>query len=240
MRINKFLAKCGLGSRRKVEKYIIDGDIRVNDEICTKLSTQINPDKDRVEYKHKVLQLNREKIYLMMNKPKNYLVSTRDDFGRRLVYELLPDLDVRLFAVGRLDYRSEGLLLFTSDGKFANQIIHPRYKLPKVYKVKVKGKITNSDLDKLRRGIALNGKKTLPAKVFLNESYRKRQVLKMTIYEGRKRQIRRMIEAVGATVTELKRLQIGHVKLGKLPPGMWRMLYPNEVEELRYQIKKGR
>ena len=233
MRINKFLARCNLGSRRYVEELIKKGEITVNGNLCSDLSTQIDPENDEVKFNGKKILLKNEKIYLMLNKPKKYLVSKRDAFDRKTVYELLPDFDVHLFAIGRLDYLSEGLLLLTGDGDFANKIIHPRYKLPKVYKVMVKGNIEKEQLQKLRDGIVIEGKKTHPASVFIKNRAEGKTQLKMTIFEGRKRQIRRMIGKIDAEVLELKRLQIGDVKLGKLPTGMWRLLKPNEVLSLK-------
>ncbi|MDA3812680.1 MAG: pseudouridine synthase [Candidatus Cloacimonetes bacterium] len=232
VRINKFLAQCNLGSRRSVEKLILDGKILVNGKVETSLSSQINPDKDIIKYEGKRVNPILESIYLMLNKPKKYLVSTKDDFDRKIVYDLLPDFGTNLFYIGRLDYMSEGLLLLTNDGDFAEKIIHPKYKLQKVYKVKIKGKIADEDIAKLRKGITLNGKKTKPAIVYVNNVKNNTTTLKMTIFEGRKRQIRYMLKSVGSEVLELKRLQIGTVKLNKLPVGMWRMLKPSEVTSL--------
>jgi 23S rRNA pseudouridine2605 synthase len=232
IRINKFLARCKLGSRRKVEEFILNGEVNINGEISRNLSCMINPASDVVKYKGKVLTLNQDKIYLMLNKPLNYLVSSRDDFGRKLVYELLPDFNTHLFSIGRLDYNSEGLLLFTNDGDFAQKIIHPRFKLPKLYKVSVKGRILNEQVEKLRNGVMIETGKTQPALVFIKQRDEKKSVLKITIYEGQKRQIRYMMKAVGTEALELKRLQIGNLKLGKLPSGMWRFLKPNEYMDL--------
>lgn len=232
VRINKYLAQCNLGSRRSVEKLILDGKILVNNKVETNLSLQIDPKVDIIKYEGKQIILNPENIYLMLNKPKKYLVSTKDEFDRKLIYDLLPDFKTNLFYIGRLDYMSEGLLLLTNDGDFAEKIIHPRYKLQKVYKVKIKGKITDESIDKLRKGIVINGKKTKPAIVFVNNFKNNTTTLKITIFEGRKRQIRYMLKSVGSEVLELKRLQIGNVKLNKLPVGMWRMLKPSEVISL--------
>jgi len=232
IRINKFLARCNLGSRRQVEELVEKGKIKINEEMVTDLSTKIDPLKDKVSYNGKILNLIEDKIYLMLNKPKKYLVSRRDDYGRKTVYELLPDFGVHLFAIGRLDYNSEGLLLFTSDGDFANRIIHPRYKLPKVYKVNVKGYLKREQIKALREGVEIESGKTQPALVYIKYSDENSMVLRMTIFEGKKRQIRYMIKAVGGEVTGLKRLQIGSINLGKLPPGMWRILKPSEIVAL--------
>ena len=232
VRINKFLAQCNLGSRRSVEKLILDGKILVNGKVEMNLSLQIDPNMDVIKYEGKEIMPQKENIYLMLNKPKKYLVSKKDDFDRKLIYDLLPDFGTNLFYIGRLDYMSEGLLLLTNDGDFAEKIIHPRYKLQKLYKVKIKGKISDDNVEKLRKGIMLNGKMTKPAIVFVNSVKNNTTTLKITIFEGRKRQIRYMLKSVGSEVLELKRLQIGNVKLNKLPLGMWRMLKPSEIISL--------
>ncbi|MCD4817567.1 MAG: rRNA pseudouridine synthase [Candidatus Cloacimonetes bacterium] len=239
MRINKFLAQCKLGSRRHVEELIKSGKIVVNGKICTDLSVQIDPTNDKVLFENKEIEFIDEKIYLMLNKPQNYLVSSKDDFGRKTVYDLLPDFKSHLFPIGRLDYNSEGLLLFTTDGDFANKIIHPRYKLPKVYKVLVKGNLIDAQIKLLRDGIVIEGKKTAPALVFVKKRTVNNILLRITIHEGRKRQIRYMIKKVGAEVLSLKRLQIGDVRLGNLPIGMWKMLKPSEVMSLMNYQKRG-
>jgi len=240
VRINKYLAKCNVGSRRNVEEYITSGRVKVNGEIVKDLSFQIDEEKDNVEFDDKALKFISDKIYIMLNKPKNYLVSSKDDFDRKTVFDLIPDFGVHMFAIGRLDYMSQGLLLLTSDGDFANQIIHPRYKLPKVYKVKVKGILDDKQLQKLRNGVMIAGKKTQPAIVKVKTINEKNMTIRMTIFEGRKRQIRYMIRNVGSEVLELKRLQIGNLSLGNLPVGMWRVLKPNEVMELQALSKNKR
>ncbi|RLC47435.1 MAG: pseudouridine synthase [Candidatus Cloacimonadota bacterium] len=238
MRINKFLAKCSLGSRRAVEKLILKGEISVNGKIIKNLATQIDTEKDKVFYNNKLLKIHQENVYIIVNKPAKYLVTTKDPYNRKTIFDLLPNfsngINQRLFPVGRLDYKSEGLLLLTNDGEFANQIIHPKYKLEKVYKVKVKGKIDNRSLWLLRKGIDLDGKKTLPAKVFINSYNPKNDItsMKITIYEGRNRQIRRMVKSIGFNVLALKRVQIGGVNLGNLPVGAWRFMKHKEIRRL--------
>lgn len=232
IRINKYLAQCNVGSRREAEKYILAGEVKVNGKIITQLSYAVKVDEDEVCYKDKVIKPDTENVYIMLNKPKKYLVSTKDDFGRKTVYDLLPDLQTNLFYIGRLDYMTEGLLLLTNDGDFADKVIHPKYKLPKVYKVVAQGKIDEMQVEKLRSGVVFDGRKTSPAKVFIKHRTENKTTLKLTIYEGRKRQVRRMLKAVGSEVLELKRLQIGHLNLGKLPIGMWRYLTRNELRKL--------
>ncbi len=235
IRINKFLAQCNLGSRRGVENLIREGKVKVNGKVISDLSLQIDPEIDVVVVGHKKVEPVQDKVYLMLNKPKKYLVTASDDFDRKTVFQLVPDFGVHLFAVGRLDYMSEGLLLLTSDGEFADKIIHPRYKLPKLYKVVAKGSMTNEQIEKLRSGVVIDGKMTQKAIVHVKSKTSGKTVLRVTIFEGRKRQIRYMLKAVSSEVMELKRLQIGDIKLGNLSTGMWRNLKPGEVLSLLRQ-----
>ncbi len=229
VRINKFLAQCNLGSRRQVEELITSGKIKVNGVICTELGTQINPAEDKVVMGRKELKIDTELIYVMLNKPKNYLVTTKDEFDRRTVYKLLPEFAIKLNPIGRLDKDSEGLLILTNDGNFAQLLIHPRNKLPKTYKVVIKGKLAHDDLLKLRAGVEIEGQKTLPAKIYIKKETEEESTIKITIYEGRNRQIRKMFEKFHHDVVSLKRIEIGSIELGKLPTGMWRFLTPQEI-----------
>ena len=219
MRINKFLADCNLGSRRKVEEFIKDGQIIINNKTCTNLGTQIN-EGDIVKYQGKILKPSQEKIYLALNKPKEYLVTKTDTHNRRTIYSLLPDKYQNLKYVGRLDYDSEGLLFLSNDGDWVNQITHPKYKLPKTYEVMLNRPISNEDIQKLRDGIVIDGQKTLPAQV---KEIGKNK-LHITIFEGRKRQIRFMIQAIGSGVYNLKRIQIGKFRLGNIKLGHFQII----------------
>jgi len=228
-RINRYLAQCGLGSRRKVEQLVTEGKVKINDILCTDLATEVDENKDVVAVSGKIVKPETEMIYLLMNKPKGYLVTKKDDFNRKTVFDLLPGLTVNLFAVGRLDKDSEGLLLLTNDGDFADRVLHPRNKLGKLYKVTVNGFVTDDDVVNLRKGIDIDGQKTLPARVFVKSRRDNITVLKITIYEGRNRQIRKMIEKLGYSVSSLKRLQIGEINMRNLPAGMCRVLKPAEI-----------
>ena len=234
MRINKFLAQAGLGSRRSCEQLVLESKIRVNGKIIKDLATDIDPQNDIVEYKNKKLRLSSNKIYLMLNKPVGYLVTAADPFERQTVFDLLPEFKEHIFPIGRLDKNSEGLLLLSNDGNFAQKITHPSRKLPKTYLVKAKGRIYFRQLRDLREGVQLEDGKTIPAKVFI-KSFNKAQnmtKLRMIIYEGRNRQIRRMLKAVGSSVIELKRVQIGEINIGKMPKGEWRYLKEKEVRSI--------
>lgn len=234
MRINKFLAQAGLGSRRSCEQLVLESKIRVNGKIIRDLATDIDPQNDVVEYKSRKLTISYNKIYLMLNKPIGYLVTADDPFERKTVFELLPEFKEHIFPIGRLDKNSEGLLFLSNDGDFAQKITHPSKKLPKTYLVKAKGRIFFRQLRDLREGVQLEDGKTLPAKVFI-KSFNKAQnltKLRMIIYEGRNQQIRRMLKAVGSSVIELKRVQIGDINIGKMPIGEWRYLKEKEVRSI--------
>ncbi len=237
MRINKFLSQCGFGSRRKTEELITEGLVKVNGQLCMELSTDIDPANDTVTVSGKKAVIDDERLYIVLNKPKHYLVTADDPFNRRTVFDLLPDFKGRIFPIGRLDYDSEGLLLLSNDGEFSQMIQHPTHKIPKTYKVIVKGTLDDKQIMRLRKGVELDGTMTMPAKVFVRAGKTDNTVLKMTIFEGRNRQIRRMVELVGSEVVSLKRLQVGSVKLGKLPTGMWRFLETNELRSLRFTAR---
>ena len=232
MRINRYLAMCNLGSRREVEELIVKGKISVNGEPCQDLATDINIGVDEVTFENRVVTPVEEKIYLALNKPRGYLVTRSDEFDRQTVFDLLPKFEVNLFAVGRLDKDSEGLLLLTNDGDFAEKIMHPRYKLAKIYKVEVQGYLKKEDLQKLQNGILLEGEMTQPARIFIKKSDATSTILRFTIYEGKNRQIRKMLEVLGYQVIHLKRLQIAGIKLNDLPSGLFRPLKPREINSI--------
>lgn len=233
MRINQFLARCNLGSRRQVEDLIRNGKVLVNGSICKELSTIIDTSNDVVKCNGKIVSMPADFMYIMLNKPLDYVVTKSDEYGRKTVFDLLPPFAKSLNPVGRLDKDSEGLLILTNDGELANQMMHPRFKLEKVYKVEVQGSLGREVLESLRQGVEIEGTKTQTARVFVKSHHGDQTTLRITIREGKKRQIRRMLEAVGCRVLHLKRLQIGDVTLEKLPVGMWRHLTSHEVTALK-------
>lgn len=234
MRINKFLAQAGLGSRRACEKFVLEGKIKINGKIITNLATDIDPEKDKITFEDKLLKITQRKIYLILNKPSGYLVTSSDPFKRKTVLDLVPIFPERIFPIGRLDKSSCGLLILTNDGDLTNKIMHPKKKIPKVYLVKVKGILSQSQINKLRYGVTLDDDKTLPAKVYIKSYNQSNDItkLRMILYEGRNRQIRRMIKEIGNRVISLKRVQIGGIKLGRLPEGHWRFLKYKEIKHL--------
>lgn len=232
MRINKYLESCGVGSRRYCDSLIADGKVSVNGKTC-KLG-QLLDEKDVVTVDGKRVTLASVKnLYFIMNKPKGYVCTVKDDKGRKTVMELLPKLSTRVVPVGRLDYDSEGLLLFTNDGELINRLTHPRNEIPKTYLVKIEGKISESSLAKLRAGVELDGKLTNKATVRLIDVDDKFSKLSITITEGRNRQVRRMFEYVGKEVVFLKRIKIGELSLSGLDRGKCRALSHAEINYLK-------
>lgn len=233
MRINSFLARCGLGSRRKVEELILKKQVLVNGSNIISLSTQIDPQKDEVICNNKKLTLIEDKVYLMLNKPKLVLSTVSDDRGRKTVMDYV-DKTINIFPVGRLDYNTEGLLLLTNDGEFANNVIHPSKMIWKTYEVKLNKMPKPIDLVKLRKGVDIGDViKTLPAQVSnpeLCDDGLYKVVIKIS--EGRNRQIRRMFKAVGYNVLELKRIAIGNLLLGNLKSGKIKTLTDNDIKNI--------
>ncbi len=234
MRLNKFLASCGVSSRRKCDELIFSGKVMVNGKIVKTPAYQVNPEKDEVIVNENIVKLP-QKIYIALNKPEGVLCSLKDDFGRTLIIDLIPEIKERIFPVGRLDYNSEGLILLTNDGELSNRLIHPKFKVEKTYHVLIKGNIDEYSLKQLSEGIEINGEKTQPAKIKILNIGKKTTFLEIIIKEGKKRQIRRMLKEVGYEVKKLRRVKFGPIKLGKLKKGEWRYLTKKEVEIL-YKI----
>ena len=238
-RIKKNIPDQAILSRRKTEEGITQGRITVNGRLA-QTGQAIDPRRDVVTLDGNRVRFQKKKhnVYLMLNKPRGYVTTTSDEMGRRCVADLVENAPERVYPIGRLDRNSEGLLLFTNDGAFANAIMHPSNGITKTYRVTARPGITDEQAAMLAAGIELDGKKTLPATVLVLEKQEGRVVLQITISEGRNRQIRRMCEAVGLEVARLKRTAEGPLKLGMLPPGQWRELRPAELIALRNAIKK--
>lgn len=237
-RIQKIIADAGYCSRRKAEELISQGRVKLNGRPI-KLGDKASP-KDVISIDDQRLYIpkKKNKLYIMLNKPRGYVTTVSDELGRKSVMELLDGIEERVYPVGRLDKNTEGLLLFTNDGKFSNDIMHPSKHISKTYRVTVRPDISEEQLVQLSTGIELDGKKTLPATVTVVTKEENRVVLLMTIKEGRNRQIRRMCEAVGLEVARLRRISIGPLKLGMLKPGTWRELKPDELRAIRNAIGK--
>ena len=238
IRLQKHLSECGIASRRKAEELIEQGKVKINGHIAF-LGAKVDPKRDKVTVRGKTVVPVNEKIYIMLNKPRGYITTMRDELGRKNVSELTADAGARLFPVGRLDRDSEGLLIMTNDGDFANKLTHPSSHVNKTYRVTVRGNAEEEQILQMKEGILLDGKKTLPCDCFVAERKTDRTVLIFIIHEGKNRQIRRMCEAVGLEVIRLKRTEIAGVKLGMLPQGKWRPLNEREMRRLTAVSQKS-
>lgn len=231
-RLQKIIAAAGMMSRRTAEEYISAGRVSVNGRPAV-LGDRADPEKDRILVDGKDLPSTGEKVYIMLNKPKGYVTTLKDEKGRRDVSQLVADLGVRVFPVGRLDMNSEGLLLMTNDGDFANRVMHPSHEVTKTYYTWVKGRDIEKAAEELRKPMELEGYLTRPALVEVLKRLPGGALLSISIHEGRNRQVRKMCGAVGLEVTRLKRVAEGGLELGELPPGKWRHLSSEELDKLR-------
>lgn len=238
IRLQKHLAESGIASRRKAEELIEAGKVRVNGRVAS-IGSKVDPVRDKVTVSGKPVVAVREKRYIMLHKPRGFVTTVSDELGRKCVMDLVEDVGVRLFPVGRLDRDSEGLLFLTNDGEFANRLTHPSSHVNKTYRVTVKGEVTDEQVLRMSEGIEIDGRKTLPCDCFVAERKTDRTVLFFVICEGRNRQIRRMCEAVGLSVLRLKRTEIAGVKLGMLPQGKWRDLNEREMKRLNGISQNG-
>lgn len=239
IRLQKHLSECGIASRRKAEELIAAGKVKINGHIA-EIGTKVDPKRDKVTVRGKAVVPVNEKVYIMLNKPRGFVTTMSDELGRKTVSDLVADAGNRIFPVGRLDRDSEGLLIMTNDGDFANKLTHPSSHVNKTYRVTVKGVAEEEQLLKMKEGIVLDGRKTLPCDCFVAERKPDRTVLIFVLNEGRNRQIRRMCEEVGLEVLRLKRTEIAGVKLGMLPQGKWRPLNEREMRRLTNITQKGR
>jgi len=232
VRINKFLSEAGVASRRKAERLILEGRVKINGEVVKSLGVKVNPEVDIVEVDGKPVRPQRKR-YIILNKPCCYLTQLgKSPDGRRTIEELIKDIPERVFPVGRLDYNTEGLLILTNDGELANRILHPRYKLPKVYLALVEGKVDQKTLKKMKQGIELEDGFAKPDNVRIVRYEGKSTLIEITFHEGRKHLVKRFLGAFGHKVKRLKRIAIGPIKLGKLSPGKWRELNRGELAQL--------
>lgn len=231
IRLQKFISQCGIASRRKAEELILNGSVKVNGKTAI-LGDKVTSE-DKVFVKGKRIVLPKTKFrYIMLNKPRGFITTMNDERGRKCVAQLVENVGERVYPIGRLDKDSEGMLVFTNDGEFANKVMHPRNGVYKIYRVTIRPSVDEEQLVKLETGVELDGKKTAPAIVHVIHKEQGRVVLEMILHEGKNREIRRMCEAVGLEVARLKRTQIGGVKMGMLKQGDWRDLTENEVKKL--------
>ncbi len=233
VRLQKYMAMCGVASRRNSEAIIQEGRVRVNNQVVRELGTKIEIGSDEVSVDGKVIKIPNKKYYIMLNKPVGYVSTVNDQFDRPTVIDLLKEeIKTRIFPVGRLDYDTEGLLILTNDGDFSYKVTHPKFHVNKTYIAVLKGGITISGLAALRRGVKIEDYTTSPAEVELLDAVNGHTSVKITIHEGRNRQVRKMFEAIGCKVVGLQRVSIGKVELGNLPLGRWRYLTSHEINYL--------
>ena len=237
LRLQKYMAESGIASRRKSEEMIREGKVRVNGEVA-EIGQKIDPDRDIVSVEGRKIRHENRHVYIMLNKPRGFITTMNDEHDRKCVAELIADVGTRVYPGGRLDRDSEGLLLFTNDGEFANNMTHPSRHVGKTYRVTVRPEVTEEMVAQMMAGMMIDGQKTLPATVEVLVSEPNRTVLEMTICEGRNRQIRKMCESLGLEVARLKRIAIGPVRLGMLKQGTWRELTHDEVKALKRSVSK--
>lgn len=232
-RLQKIISAAGVTSRRAAEELILAGRVAVNGTVVSELGSKADPATDTVTVDGRPLSISSRKLYILLYKPVGYMTTLDDPEGRPLVTDLLKDIGERVYPVGRLDYNTEGLLLLTSDGEWANQLMHPRHEVEKEYHVRVRGKVHKSQLDQLAGGVEIEGRKTAPAVVRMIKEGEQNDWFSITIHEGRNRQVRRMCEAVSLSVVRLRRVRYGMVSMGTLKPGEYRLLTDSEVSCLR-------
>ena len=229
-RLQKVLAKAGVASRRRAEELIRQGKVRVDGKVVTEMGTKVDPETQNIECDGVALVSREEKVYILLHKPTGYLSTVDDPQGRPIVTDLLKNIKERVYPVGRLDLNTEGALLLTNDGELSQKILHPSHEVNKTYVAKVKGVPGKKKLDALSKGIELEGRKTWPARIKVLKTEAQSTVIQIIIHEGRKRQVRKMFEAIGHPVLALKRTAYGQLELGGLGPGKYRFLTPRDIK----------
>ncbi len=237
VRLQKFLADNGIASRRKCEEYILQGKVRVNDEVITILGTKIDPKVDKVYYNNKLIEYKNENIYILLNKPVGYVTTSKDQFHRDIVLDLIKGVPQRVVPVGRLDMYTSGALILTNDGDFVYYITHPKHEITKTYTVTLKGNVKQEEINLLKNGIKIDDYITKPAKVKILKIDKEKSVsrIEITIHEGKNRQVRKMCEAIDKKVMALHRSKIGFISVKDMKMGTWRYLKKEEINQLYLQ-----
>jgi 23S rRNA pseudouridine2605 synthase len=233
IRLQKFLANAGVASRRKSEELILQGCIKVDGQVVTELGSKVNESNSIVEYNGEEVKIIKNFTYIMLHKPEGYITTVKEQFERPMVIDLIPGIKERVVPVGRLDYDTSGLLLLTNDGDLTFKLTHPKNKIEKIYIAKVEGKVTEDKIDEFEKGLMIGGYKTAPAKLKIINTEEYNSTLKISIYEGKNRQVRKMCELIGHRVVSLKRVATGELPLGDLKRGEYRTLTKNEVAYLK-------
>ena len=232
-RLQKYLAECGIASRRKCEEYILQGRVQVNGKTITELGVKVNPEKDKITFEGKNVKQEERKVYILLNKPIGYVTTSDEQFGRDKVLDLVKVRE-RVVPVGRLDMYTSGALILTNDGDFVYKVTHPKHEITKTYTVTVKGIIKNEEVEQLRKGVKIDDYTTRPAKVKILKTDEEKDIsrLEITIHEGKNRQVRKMCESVGRKVIALHRSKIGNIGVKDIELGKWRYLKDFEVKTL--------
>ena len=235
LRLQKFLANAGVCSRRKAEEYILDGKVKVNGKVVNELGRKVNPDKDEIIFESKIIRLQNNMVYILLNKPIGYVTTVKEQFNRPTVIDLLNGVKEKVLPVGRLDMYTSGALILTNDGDFIYQVTHPKYEIEKTYQATVKGIVTKEDIKKLENGVEIDDYISGKAKVKILKIDKENNIsrLKITIHEGKNREVRKMCSAIGKNVIALHRSKIENIDLKDLKIGQWRYLTSNEVLKLK-------
>lgn len=233
VRLQKFLAEAGIASRRKAEELITEGKVQVNGKVVTELGTKVDDKTDMVVYNGNRISVEEKLVYIMLNKPEGYVCTVKDQFSRPTVLDLIKGVNERIFPVGRLDYDTSGMIILTNDGDLTYKLTHPKHNIEKVYMAKVFGRPDDNDINKFRHGVLIEGQKTEPARLEIIENVGKMCLVKITITEGRNRQVRKMCEAIKHPVYSLQRVSTGTLNLGDLKKGSFRNLTEPEIKYLK-------
>lgn len=233
VRLQKFLADAGIASRRKAEELIVAGSIKVNGVVVKELGTKVDPANDEIEFKNKKIEVEKKLVYIMLHKPEGYVTTVREQFGRPAVLDLVKGINERIFPVGRLDYDTSGLLILTNDGDLTYRLTHPNHAVSKTYEAKLFGTPSETDCQKFRYGVMIDGIKVMPAKLTVIDKSEKYSIVHIVITEGRNRQVRKMCESIKHPVSQLKRIATGELFLGDLKKGEYRHLTEKEVTYLK-------
>ncbi len=237
IRIQKVIADAGISSRRAAEQLLLQGRIIVNGQVVSELGTKVDPDRDHIRVDGKLIPNSQPKVYMMLHKPQGCVSTLHDPEGRKTIKDFFRTSSLRLYPVGRLDFNTEGLILLTNDGDFAARLLHPRFHVPRTYVAKISGTLTDQSIAQLKNGVMLDGEMTAPCRINKLKKLATNSWLEITLYEGRKRQIRRMMETVGCSVIRLKRIGFGSLRIGTLAPGQSRPLEHEELTQLRTSME---
>ncbi|MDU2162619.1 pseudouridine synthase [Intestinibacter bartlettii] len=235
MRINKYIALCGVASRRKAEELILAGRVTVNDEVMTELSYKVDEENDIVKVDDKLIKEDNKLVYILLNKPEGYITTVKDQFDRPSVLDLVSDIKERVYPIGRLDYETSGLLLLTNDGDLTYKLTHPKHEVDKTYVARVKGKLTKEEIERFKTGLKIEDYTTAPAKlkVIKYDEQRDSSLLEIKIHEGKNRQVRKMCKAINHPVLRLRRSAMGKIKIGDCEIGKYRYLTEDEIKYLK-------